>query len=112
MLRNLYYACKSLIALNTAKNIEEAQQFAKKIWDRLRNLTDGIYWISDWINTILFIFPIDVAVNIGERANETINPLLYNLKEAEVLLINLDINLSVLLIDDKNILKLFRTWKK
>ena len=52
------------------------------------------------INYILFIFPIDVAVNIGERAIQQLVPY-HNLKEAEVLLINVDINLAVLLIDDK-----------
>ena len=100
LLRNLYYACKSLIALNTAKNIEEAQQFAKKIWDRLEKFDRWYLLDIRLINTILFIFPIDVAVNIGERATKQLIPY-YNLKEAEVLLINLDINLSVLLIDDK-----------
>ena len=52
------------------------------------------------INTILFIFPIDVAVNIGERVTEQLVPY-HNLKEAEILLINIDINLAILLIDDK-----------
>ena len=100
LLRNLYYACESLTALNTTQNVEEAQVFAKKIWERLEKFDRWYLLDIRLINTILFIFPIDVAVNIGERATKQLIPY-YNLKEAEVLLINLDINLSVLLIDDK-----------
>ena len=100
LLRNLHYACESLIALNTTQNVEEAQLFAKKIWERLEKF-DRWYLVDiRLINTILFIFPIDVAVNIGERATKQLIPY-NNLKDAEVLLINVDINLSVLLIDDK-----------
>lgn len=100
LLRNLYYACESLIALNTTQNVEESQLFAKKIWEQLEKF-DRWYLVDiRLINTILFIFPIDVAVNIGERAVQQLVPY-QNLKEAEVLLINVDINLSVLLIDDK-----------
>ncbi|WP_107995761.1 helix-turn-helix transcriptional regulator [Trichococcus paludicola] len=100
LLRNIYYACESLIALNTTQNVEEAQLFAKKIWERLEKFDRWYLLDIRLINTILFIFPIDVAVNIGERATEQLIPY-HNLKEAEVLLINVNINLSVLLIDDK-----------
>ena len=62
LLRNLYYACESLIVLNTTQNVEEAQLFAKKIWERLEKF-DRWYLVDiRLINTILFIFPIDVAV--------------------------------------------------
>ena len=99
LLRNLYYACESLIILNTTQNVEEAQLLAKKIWERLENF-DRWYLVDiRLINYILFIFPIDVAMNIGERAIQQLVPY-HNLKEAEVLLINIDINLAVLLIAD------------
>ena len=100
LLRDISYACESLIALNTTQNVEKAQSFAKKIWERLEKFDKWYLLDIRFINTILFIFPIDVAVNIGERATKQLIPY-YNLKEAEVLLINVDINLSVLLIDDK-----------
>ncbi len=100
LLRNLYYACESLIILNTTQNVEEAQLFAKKIWERLEKFDKWYLLDIRLINTILFIFPIDVAVNIGERATKQLIPY-HNLKEAEVLLINIDVNLAVLLIDDE-----------
>lgn len=100
LLRNLYYACESLITLNTTQNIEEAQLFAKKIWERLEKFDRWYLLDIRLINYILFIFPIDVAVNIGERVIQQLEPY-HNLKEAEVLLINVDINLAILLIDDK-----------
>lgn len=100
LVRNLYYACESLIALNTTQNIEEAQLFAKKIWERLEKFDRWYLLDIRLINYILFIFPIDVAVNIGERVIQQLEPY-HNLKEAEVLLINVDINLAILLIDDK-----------
>lgn len=100
LVRNLYYACESLIALNTTQNVEEAQLFAKKIWDRLEKFDRWYLLDIRLINYILFIFPIDVAVNIGERVIQQLEPY-HNLKEAEVLLINVDINLAILLIDGK-----------
>ncbi|MDB6353544.1 helix-turn-helix domain-containing protein [Trichococcus sp. K1Tr] len=100
LLRNLYYACESLIILNATQNVEEAQFFAKKIWERLDKFDKWYLLDIRLINTILFIFPIDVAVNIGERATKQLIPY-HKLKEAEVLLINIDVNLAVLLIDDK-----------
>jgi Rgg/GadR/MutR family transcriptional activator len=100
LLRDLYYACESLIVLNANQNVEKAQCFAKKIWERMEKFDKWYLLDIRLINTILFIFPMDVAVNIGERVTEQIVPY-HNLKEAEVLLINVDINLAILLIDDK-----------
>ncbi|OUL07541.1 hypothetical protein B0533_13580 [Sedimentibacter sp. SX930] len=100
LLRNLYYVCESLIILNTTQNVEEAQLFAKKIWERMDKFDKWYLLDIRLINYILFIFPIDVAMNIGERVIQQLAPY-QNLKEAEVLLINVDINLAVLLIEDK-----------
>jgi len=100
LLRDIYYACESLIVLNATQNVEEAQFFAKKIWERMEKFDKWYLLDIRLINTILFIFPIDVAVNIGERVAKQLVPY-NNLKEAEILLINIDVNLAILLIDDK-----------
>ncbi|CZQ91083.1 helix-turn-helix domain-containing protein [Trichococcus collinsii] len=100
LLRDIFYACESLIALNTTQDVEKAQLFAKKIWERLEKFDKWYLLDIRLINTILFIFPTDVAVNIGERATNQLIPY-HNLKEADILLINIDVNLAVLLIDDK-----------
>ncbi|CZQ96387.1 Hypothetical protein Tpal_1998 [Trichococcus palustris] len=100
LLRDLYYACESLIVLNETQNVEKAQFFAKKIWERMEKFDKWYLLDIRLINTILFIFPIDVAVNIGERVTEQLVPY-HNLKEAEIPLINVDINLAVLLFEDK-----------
>lgn len=100
LLRDIYYVCESLIVLNTTQNVEKAQSYAKKIWERMEKFDKWYLLDIRLINTILFIFPIDVAVNIGERVTEQLVPY-HNLKEAEILLINIDINLAILLIDDK-----------
>ena len=100
LLRDLYYACESLIVLNATQNLEKAQFFAKKIWERMEKFDKWYLLDIRLINTILFIFPMDVAVNIGERVTEQLVPY-HNLKEAEILLINIDVNLAVLLIEDK-----------
>lgn len=98
MLRSLYYACESLIILNTTQNIEKARVFAKKIWERMEKFDK--WYLSDirLINTVLFMFPLDVAVLIGERVTKQLEPY-HSLKDAELSLINLDVNLAVLLID-------------
>ena len=100
LLRDLYYACEGLIVLNATQNVEKAQFFAKKIWERMEKFDKWYLLDIRLINAILFIFPIDVAVNIGERVTKQLVPY-HNLKEAENLLINIDINLAALLIDDK-----------
>eukprot|EP00831_Metopus_contortus_P029627 TRINITY_DN2435_c0_g1_i2.p1 TRINITY_DN2435_c0_g1~~TRINITY_DN2435_c0_g1_i2.p1 ORF type:complete len:381 (-),score=35.76 TRINITY_DN2435_c0_g1_i2:411-1553(-) len=104
LLRNFYYACESLIILHATQNIEEAQFFAKKVWDRMDKFDKWYLLDIRLINYILFIFPIDVAVNIGKRVIQQLAPY-HKLKEAEVLLINIDINLALLLIDDKKYLE-------
>jgi Rgg/GadR/MutR family transcriptional activator len=100
LLRDIFYACESLIALNTTQDVEKAQLFAKKIWERLEKFDKWYLLDIRLINTILFIFPIDVAVNIGERATKQLIPY-NNLKEADILLINIEVNLTVLLIDEQ-----------
>lgn len=100
LLRDLYYACESLIVLNTTQNVEKAQVFAKKIWERMERFDKWYLLDIRLINAILFIFPIDVAVHIGERVTKQLAPY-HNLKDADILLINIDINLAVLLIDDQ-----------
>lgn len=104
LLRDIFYACESLIALNTNQSVEKAQSFAKKIWERLEKFDKWYLLDIRLINTILFIFPIDVAVNIGERATKQLIPY-NNLKEADILLINIEVNLSVLLIDEQKYLE-------
>ncbi len=101
LLRDLHYACESLIELTTTQNPEKAQFYAKKIWERMEKFDKWYLLDIRLINTILFIFPTDVAAHIGERVTAQLIPY-QNLKEAEILLINVNINLSVLLIDDKN----------
>ena len=98
MLRSLYYACESLIILTTTQNIEKARVFAKKIWERMEKFDK--WYLSDirLIITVLFMFPLDVAVLIGERFTKQLEPY-HSLKDAELSLINLDVNLAVLLID-------------
>ena len=100
LLKDIFYACESLIILNTTQNVEEAQSFAKKIWERLEKFDRWYLLDIRLINTILFIFPVDVAVHIGERATKQLIPY-NNLKEADILLINIEVNLAVLLIGEQ-----------
>ena len=111
LLRDISYACESLIVLNATQNVEKAQFFAKKIWERMEKFDKWYLLDIRLINTILFIFPIDVAVNIGERVTEQLVPY-HNLKEAEILLINIEINLAVLLIEDKKYHEAFAYLEK
>ena len=97
LIRDLFYACESLIILNTTQNVEKAQFFAKKIWERMDKFDRWYLLDIRLINYILFIFPSDVAVNIGERVSKQLEPY-HNMKEAEVTLVNVDINLAILLI--------------
>lgn len=100
MLESIYYACESLIVLNETQNLEKAQLFAKKIWERLEKFDKWYLLDIRLINTILFIFPVDVAVHIGERATKQLIPY-NNLRDADILLINIEVNLVVLLIDEQ-----------
>jgi len=97
LIRDLFYACESLIILNTTQNVEKAQFFAKKIWERMDKFDRWYLLDIRLINYILFIFPSDVAVNIGERVSKQLEPY-HNMKEAEVTLVNVNINLAILLI--------------
>lgn len=100
LLRDLYYVCESLIVLNETQNVKKAQFYAKKIWERMEKFDKWYLFDILLINTILFIFPIDVAVNICKRVNERLVPY-RNLKETAILLLNIDVNLAVLLIEGK-----------
>jgi transcriptional regulator with XRE-family HTH domain len=97
LIRDLFYACESLIILNTTQNVEEAQFFAKKIWERMDKFDKWYLLDIRLINYILFIFPSEVAVNIGKRVSKQLEPY-HSMKEAEVTLVNVNINLAILLI--------------
>lgn len=100
ILKDLSNICKSLIILGDTNNIEEARIPLQSVWERLskRNLL----YITDiyFFNTILFLFPVETALEIRKFAFRSIDRY-KTFDEMERLKINIFINISLLLIKDK-----------
>lgn len=100
ILQDLSLVCEALIIFGETNTIEEARIPILSVWDRLskRNFLHiiDIYFI----NTILFLFPIETALEIRNFAFRGIDRY-KNFQGIERLKMNIFINISILLIKKK-----------
>lgn len=91
---NIAHAYYCLIEKNS---LAEAQQYAKNIWDRLKNLDK--FYLSEFhlLNGILYYFELETAVSLTDKALEELERY-YCFKEAEDLRLSFLSHISCLLI--------------
>lgn len=100
-LENIKIISEALICLNVEKDILKARDMVEPIWTKLSKLDQWYLIDIRLINSILYLFPNDVAI-------EMINTILLKIKnyqdfhEADRMIITVTINLSLLLINEKD----------
>lgn len=99
VLQDIFYICHALILINENRDYDQAVIFANKVWKRLEKFDRWFLMEIRLINTILFIFPIETAINISEKTVGILEE--YSSREGKVLLNNIQINLALLLIRNK-----------
>ncbi|WP_342505975.1 helix-turn-helix domain-containing protein [Sporosarcina sp. FSL K6-2383] len=100
LIKNLSKICTSLILLSRTSNIEEARIPLKKVWDILSK-RNHFYIIDIYlINSILFLFPLETALEIRNFTFRSIERY-KNFQDVERLKINISINIMLLLIKEK-----------
>lgn len=99
VLQDVAYICEALILINEKRDYEQAIIYANKVWKRLEQFDRWFLMEIRLINTILFIFPIETAISISERIVSILEE--YQSRESNVLLNNIQINLALQLIRNK-----------
>lgn len=97
----VYLICEALIQLQATKNLEEAQLIVEPIW---RDISKYEQWyLNDirFINVILFLFPIDIALEFTQTVLTRLDKY-KSFQDAAKLKQAFKINLSLLLIKNKN----------
>lgn len=92
--------CEALILLSETNDIEKSRTPLKEVWERLSKR--DLFYLSDlyFINTILFLFPLDSALEIKKFAFRSIEKY-KNFQKVERLKINISINIVLLLMKDQ-----------
>lgn len=105
-IKQIYLICEAFIQLHDTKNIEVAQNIVKPIWGDMSKYEQ--WYLNDIriINTILFLFPVEIAIDFTHTVLLRLNT--YNdFQDAEKLKIAFKINLSLLLIKNKDYLNAY-----
>ncbi|MFE3574499.1 helix-turn-helix domain-containing protein [Lysinibacillus sp. NPDC059133] len=95
-IKEIRLICEALIQLNL-ENINEAKEIIKPIWERISKYDQ--WYLSDirLINTVLFLFPVDIAIEFTENVLKRLNK--YNsFRDTDLLKSAFNINLSLLVI--------------
>jgi len=99
LIEDLIRICESLILLSETTNIESARVPLWEVWDRLskRNLL----YMSDiyFINSILYLFPLETALELRKFTFRSIDKY-KNFQKVERLKINITINIMLLLMKE------------
>ncbi|MGE7946010.1 helix-turn-helix domain-containing protein [Lysinibacillus sp. NPDC093688] len=99
-IKEIRLVCEGLIQLNQ-ENINEAKEIIKPIWERISKYDQ--WYLSDicLINTILFLFPVDIAIEFTQNVLKRLNK--YNsFRDIELLKSAFNINLSLLVITNED----------
>lgn len=100
-LENIKSICKALIYLNQERDIQKAKSYVEPIWIKLSKHDQWYLTDIRLINSILYLFPNDIALEIAKNILAKIE----NYKEfqgLDRLIVTVKINLSLLLIKDKD----------
>lgn len=100
-IEQVYLICEAFIQLHNTKNIEVAQNIVKPIWEEMSKFEQ--WYLNDIkiINTILFLFPADIAIDFTQNVLTRLDTY-KDFQDAEKLKIAFKINLSLLLIKNKD----------
>lgn len=99
LIENLSKICESLILLRETNNIEKACIPLVEVWERLSKRS--VLYIMDiyFINSMLFLFPIETALGIKNFTFRNIDKY-KNFQKVERLKINITINIMLLLMKE------------
>ncbi|KOS63140.1 helix-turn-helix transcriptional regulator [Lysinibacillus agricola] len=95
-IKEIRLICEALIQLNQ-ENFNEAKEIIKPIWERISKYDQ--WYLSDirLINTVLFLFPTDIAIEFTQNVLKRLNK--YNsFRDTDLLKSAFNINLSLLVI--------------
>lgn len=101
LIKDIVSICKGLIILAKTNDIQLARNYVNKVWNRLEKFDSWYFTELSLINTILFIFPIETAINITEKALKQLERY-QKYDGSEKLIFNFQFNLVLLLLDNKH----------
>lgn len=99
ILQDIYYICEALLAVSLNNDFSTAKKYAEKVWKRLEKFDQWYLMEIRLINAILFIFPPETAISISQKIVSQLKN--YSTRESNILLHNIQLNLSMLLIENK-----------
>lgn len=100
-IKQIYLICEAFIQLYDTKNMEVAKNIVRPIWENISKYEQ--WYLNDIrvINAILFLFPVDIAIEFTKTVLVRLDA--YNdFRDAERLKIAFNINMSLLLIKNKD----------
>ena len=103
-IKQIYLICEAFIQFHDTKNMEVAKNIVKPIWENISRYEQ--WYLNDIrvINTILFLFPVDIAIEFTQTVLERLDTY-KDFRDAERLKMAFKINLSLLLIKNNNYVK-------
>ena len=100
IIQDIAYICEALMLISKERDYEQAAIFANRVWKRLERFDRWYMMEIRLINAILFIFPTETALHISERIVRQLS--IYQTRESRVIKNNIQSNLTLLLIRNKN----------
>lgn len=100
IIQDIAYICEALMLISKECDYEQAAIFANRVWKRLERFDRWYMMEIRLINAILFIFPPETALHISERIVRQLS--IYQTRESRVIKNNIQTNLTLLLIRNKN----------
>lgn len=100
VIQDIAYICEALMLISKERDYDQAAIFANKVWKRLEGFDQWYMMEIRLINAILFIFPTETALHISERIVKQLD--IYLTRESRVIQNNIQTNLTLLLIRNKN----------
>lgn len=101
LIQDIVYACEGLIILAETSNRSLARPYALKVWSRLEKFDNWYITEIHLINSILFLFPVDTAMEIVNKALAQLAKY-QNYRGVDHLFLSFKLNLILLLIKNKS----------
>lgn len=101
LIQDIVSICDGLIILAKTNDVQLARSYVNEVWTRLEKFDNWYLTELSLINTILFIFPIETAINITEKALKQLEKY-QKYDGSEKLVFNFQFNLVLLLLDAKH----------
>lgn len=105
-IKEIYLICEAFIQLHDTKDMEVAKNIVEPIWRRMSKYEQ--WYLNDIrvINAILFLFPVDIAIKFAKTVIVRLDTY-KDFRDAERLKSAFKINLSLLLIKNKEYAKAY-----